>query len=74
MLWSTAKQRGLVSRQVGLKYFTGWLLGTEMLLLLVLLAPVSAPMSHLLALLAVLALPLVRASLVSFAFARSRHN
>lgn len=73
-LWVIARRRGLVSSGTGMKYFAGWLLGTELLLLLVLLAPVSAPMSRLLALLAFLALPLVRASLAPLAFAQSRHN
>ncbi|MCW5551609.1 MAG: hypothetical protein KIS67_05510 [Verrucomicrobiae bacterium] len=73
-LCSIAMQRGMVSARTALKYFTAWLFGTEALLLLVLLVPVSGAMSHLLALLAVLALPLVRVSLAPFAFARSRHH
>jgi hypothetical protein len=73
-LCSVAMQRGMVSARTALKYFTVWLFGTEALLLLVLIAPVSGAMSHLLALVAVLALPLVRVSLAPFAFARSRHH
>jgi hypothetical protein len=73
-LWSVAKRRGLVSSGTGLKYFTAWLFGTEVLLLLVSLAPVSVPMRQLLALLAMLAFPLVRVSLLPLAFARSRHS
>ena len=66
------KQRALLSNDGVLAYSCVWIWGTELLLLCVLFAPVSDAVARVLALLAVLVLPLARIAMAPLAFARNR--
>lgn len=67
-----AAKRRLVSTIGALGYFSVWIWGTELLLLLVLLAPVTDSPARVLGLMALLVLPLGRISFAPLVFARSR--
>jgi hypothetical protein len=67
-----ATRSRLVSTGGALGYFSVWIWGTQLLLLLVLVAPVTDALARVLGLLALLALPLARIALAPLAFAQSR--
>ena len=66
------KQRRLLSSNGVLAYFCVWIWGTEFLLLCVLFAPVTGATAHVLALLALLVLPLARIAMAPLVFVYSR--
>jgi hypothetical protein len=67
-----ARQRRLVSSHGVLAYVCVWIWGTELLLLCVFLAPVTDTAGRVLALSALLVLPLARIAFAALAFANSR--
>jgi hypothetical protein len=67
-----AKQRALLSNDGVLAYSCVWIWGTELLLICVLIAPVTDAAARVLALLALLVMPLARIALAPLVFARSR--